>query len=83
MISVTSYYFFYAVLGCYTTSRVYGIGKTESLKKHANLLHFRKQAKVFNSTSTIDDIVAAGENALVSFYGEKPGEKLDGTCNHR
>ncbi|CAH3139653.1 unnamed protein product, partial [Porites lobata] len=25
-----------------------------------------------------DDIVVAGENALVSLYGGKPGEKLDG-----
>ena len=49
-----------------------------SLKEIANLLHFREQAKVLNSPSTVDDIVVAGENALVSPYGGKPGEKLDG-----
>ena len=38
---------------------------------------FREQAKVFNSPSTVHDIVVAGENALVSLYGGKPGEKLD------
>ncbi|CAH3177831.1 unnamed protein product [Porites lobata] len=32
----------------------------------------------FNSPSTVDDIVVAGENALVSLYGGKPGEKLNG-----
>ena len=49
-----------------------------ALKKYANSLHFREQAKVFDSPSTVDDIVVAGENALVSLYGGKPGEKLDG-----
>ena len=47
------------------------------LKKYANSLHFREQAKVFNSPSTVDVIVLAGENALVSLYGRKPWEKLD------
>ena len=27
--------------------------------------------------STVDDIVTAGQNALVSPYGRKPGENLD------
>ena len=48
-----------------------------ALKKYANSLHFREQAKVFNSPSTVDDIVVAGENALVTLYGRKSGEKLD------
>ncbi|CAH3175055.1 unnamed protein product, partial [Porites evermanni] len=38
--------------GCDTTSRVHGIGKAAALKKYANSLHFREQAKVFNSPST-------------------------------
>ena len=70
--------FLHAILGCDTTSRVYGIGKVAALKKYANSLHFREQTKVFNSSSTVDDIVVAGENALVSLYRGKPGEKLDG-----
>ena len=70
--------FLHAILGCDTTSRVPGIGKAAALKKYANSLHFREQAKVFNSLSTVDDIVVAGGNALVSLYGGKPGEKLDG-----
>ncbi|CAH3108670.1 unnamed protein product, partial [Porites lobata] len=52
--------------------------RAAALKKYANSLHFREQAKVFNSPSTVDDIVVAGKNALVSLYGGKPGEKLDG-----
>ena len=70
--------FLRAMLGCDTTSRVHGIGKGAALKKYANSLHFRKQAKVFNSSFTVNDVVVAGENALVSLYGGKPGEKLDG-----
>lgn len=70
--------FLHAILGCDTTSCVYGIGKTAALKKYENSLHFREQAKVFNSPSTVNDVVVAGENALVSLYGGKPGEKLDG-----
>ena len=56
--------FLHAILGCDTTSRVHGIGKAAALNKYANSLHFREQAEVFNSPSTIHDIVVAGENAL-------------------
>ena len=70
--------FLHAILGSDTTSRVYGIGNAVALKKYANSMHFREQAKVFNSPSTVNDVVLAGENALVSIYGGKPGEKLDG-----
>ena len=65
--------FLYAILGCDTTSRVHGIAKVAALKKYANSLHFREPAMVFNSSSTVDDIVVAGENTLVSLYGGKPG----------
>ena len=69
--------FLHAILGCDTTSPIHGIGKA-ALKKYANSLHFREQEKVFNSPSTVDDIVVAGENALVSLYGGKQGKNLDG-----
>ena len=69
--------FIHAILGCDTTSRVHGIGKAAALKKYDNSLHLRKQAKVFNSASSVDDIVVTGENALVSLYGGKPGVKLN------
>ena len=37
-----------------------------------------RYASVCNLPSTVDNVVAAGENTLVSLYGGKPGEKLDG-----
>ena len=51
--------FLHAILGCDTTSCIHGIGKAATLKKYANSLHFRKQAKVFSSPSTVNDIVVA------------------------
>ena len=69
-----------AILGCDTTSRVRGKCKAAALKKYTNSLHFRELTKVLNSPSTVDDIVVAGEIAMVFLYGGKPGEKLDGMC---
>ena len=37
---------------------------------------------MFDLPSSLDDVVAAGEEALVSLYGGKPGEKLD-TLRHQ
>ena len=76
--SVMTYWFFTPFSGCDTTSRVHGIGKAAALKKYANSLHFREQTKIFNSPSTVGNIMVVGENVLVSLNGGKPGEKLDG-----
>ena len=43
--------FLHAVLGCDTTSRLYGIGKGASLKKFKSSRHFCEQAKAFNVQS--------------------------------
>ncbi len=57
--------FIHALLGCDTTSRLYGIGKGSSLKKFTASHPFREQAKVFNTHSaSIQDVVNAGEKAL-------------------
>ncbi len=64
----------HAVLGCDTTSRLFGIGKGTALKSSG---HFREQAKVFNESASSQDIIAAGEQVLVSIYNGKPGEILD------
>ena len=70
--------FLHAVLGCDTTSRLHGIGKGNSLKKFRSSEHFREQAKVFDAQSaSTEDVIAAGEQALVSMYNGKPGGKLD------
>ena len=66
--------FLHAVLGCDTTSHLYGIGKGTSLKKFKSSRHFREQAKVFATESaTPKEISTAGEQALVILYNGTPG----------
>ena len=68
----------HAFLGCDTTSRVHGIGKGASLKMFNVYPQFKEQAKVFkNTSSTSEEIASAGENALVLFYNEILGQRLD------
>ena len=69
--------FLHAVTGCDTTSRLYGVGKATALKKFENVLHFKQQANVFSRHSTVSDVVSAGEKALVSLFGGKPGVGLN------
>ena len=70
--------FIHAIRGCDTTSRVHGIGKGASLKKFLFSHHFHAQAQVFNNISASkEDVVAAGEKALVCLYNGKPDEGLD------
>ena len=70
--------FLHVILGCDTTSHLYGIGKGTSLKKFKSSTHFREQAKVFDAQSAFpEDIVVAGEQALVCLYNGKPAERLD------
>ena len=70
--------FTHALLGCDTTSRVFGIGKPVVLKKLRSNTFFREQAAVFQDPdATPEDIRNAGENALVCLYYGKPGDKLN------
>ena len=70
--------FLHAVLGCDTTSHLYGIGKGTSLKKFTLSRHFREQAKVFATESaTPKEIYTAGEQALVILYNGTLSESLD------
>ena len=71
--------FGHALLGCDTTSRVFGIGKGVALKQLRNSEYFNVQAEVFNRRSvSAEEIAVAGEKALVSLYsGSKKGDKLD------
>ena len=73
--------FLHAVLGCDTTSQLYGNldgnGKGTSLKFKSSK-HFQEQAKVFAvESATLKDISAAGEQVLVNVYNGTPGESLD------
>ncbi|WAR03769.1 hypothetical protein MAR_010327 [Mya arenaria] len=66
--------FMHAILGCDTTSRLYGIGKGAAIKKIITSNVFRLEATVFGTSSaSTADVVAAGENALVCLYNGKPG----------
>ncbi len=47
----TNVLFLHVILGCDTTSHLYGIGKGASLKKFKSSRHFREKAKVFNAES--------------------------------
>ena len=70
--------FIHALLGCDTTSSLFGIGKGASLKKLSTSDYFQQQAKIFdNESSTSEEITAAGENALVCIYGGKHGQNLN------
>ena len=61
--------FIHAFLGCDVTSRPFGLGKGLAVKE-IKKAKFREQAEVFNSVEAAkDELVVAGEKALVSLYG--------------
>ena len=71
--------FVHSLLGCDTTSRVFGIGKPVALKQVQNSVHFQHLADLFTKQgATKKDIIAAGEEALVHVYNGKQGEGIDG-----
>ena len=70
--------FLHAILGCDTTSHLYGIGKSTALKKFKSSLCFRQQAMVFSQESaTLEEVPSAGEKALVILYSGNLRESLD------
>ena len=70
--------FLHAILGCDTTSGVFGINKKVSLiqiKKNANFL---EQAAIFmKQDASKEEVTAAGEHALVCLYGGHLGESIN------
>lgn len=76
--------FLHAILGCDTTSRLFGIGKGLSLKKIKSSEEFKIQAEVFsNPESKKEDIITAGEKALVCLYSGEKGQSLDALRYHK
>ena len=70
--------FLHAVLGCDTTSSLYGISKGSILKKFQEKVELQKAALIFdNPHSTPAQIDQAGESALVLIYNGKKGESLN------
>ena len=71
--------FIHAILGWDTTSRLHGLGKGLSLKRFTSSASFRDKAEQFcKKDETVDDVIDAGEAALVCLYSGKEGENLDG-----
>ena len=75
--------FLHAMLGCDTTSRLFGIGKGTILKKFKANVELQKAAEVFDSTlSTSSQIESAGERVPVVMFGGKSNESLN-SLRHR
>lgn len=76
--------FLHAVLGCDTTSGLYGIGKGVVLKKFRNDSCIKQQAVIFNDeSSTKGEIEAAGHATLVSLYKGTANDDLDSLRHER
>ena len=70
--------FAHALLGCDTTSRIFGIGKIKAVSKLKCDPYFVEKAQDFmNQRSTQEDITKAGECALVCLYNGHQYESLD------
>ena len=66
-----------AILGCNTTSRLFGLGKGLVLKRIQDT-HCYQQAAVFNhTTAEQSDIIVAWQRAIVLLYGGDIVEGLD------
>ncbi len=73
--------FVHAMLGCDITSRLFGGGKEISLHLVQESVSFRAQASIFQKQSaTKDEIVAAGERAMILTY---KGRKKDSLSDFR
>ena len=71
--------FVHAILGCDTTSSVFGLGKGSALKKYLNEDKFRECATVFSTGEgvSVEDVIKYGEIAMVILFGGEAKEKLD------
>ena len=71
--------FAHAISGCDTTSRLHGVGKHLVLKKLLNDSEFQKHAETFLCDADIqtNQIIAAGERAIVSLYNGQKNDSLD------
>ena len=74
----TNLLFAHAILGCDITSQVFSLGKGSALKYIRFDSYFTKQARIFlDENATENDIINAGEAALVSPYKGTVCETLD------
>ncbi len=70
--------FLHSFLGCDTTSRLHGLGKGNVLKKFREKRRFAELARVLHSQLSLkQNIIAAGEEALIILYNGKGEKSLD------
>ena len=77
LLCLQQYVFAHAILGCDTTSRVFGMEKGLAQKHIRSDKHIITQAEVFlQENATLADISSAGEAALVCLYTGAVGDTL-------
>ena len=70
--------FLHVILGCDTTSRLYGIGKGAILKKFKEKVTLQQAAIMFDNPHSMPvQIDQAGESALVTICNGKKGDTLN------
>ena len=70
--------FLHSILGCDTTSCLHGLGKGIALKFFREQRCFVELARVFDSQLSLkEDVIAAGEEALIILYNGKVERSLD------
>jgi len=73
--------FLHAILGCDTASQLYMIlEKVFCLRNLGQANIFKSKQKSFMHHQLYQDIIAAGEQALMTLYNGRPGETLDYFC---
>ena len=73
VLSLTTVFFLHVILGCDTTSVVYGLGKNLSISKIKSDNQFQDQGNVFMSQrANQDDIIYADETTLVCLHNGNP-----------
>ena len=73
-----NFLFVHAILGCDTTSALYGLGKGQALRKLASDDRFGNQAEIFDKAdASKDETIAAGEKSLVLLYKGQSDDTLD------
>ena len=66
-------------MGCDTTTRLHSLGKGMIIKKLQNSKDLQNVGKIFNEGGKEqDEIIRAGEKALLLLYSNKKEETLDG-----
>ena len=67
----------HALSGCDTTSQLFRVGKSNALKRLTNDSFLRQARTFFDVNATKDDVVKAGENALLIIYNGNTGDGLN------